>query len=187
MLFRSNYVYRLRFLLKLATSVWTKVHKNRPNKFGIERSDLVRIGRILDVLLDFIYSKTRGAMRIPIWFVYLEILRNIGDPILDYMNIDLAMRRVYWFFDQLYAGYTSEQIREIERRIGSTDIGKVKMEMYGAIMDATRRRYLLYPPVSCEQYVVIPLRGPTLAQLSAMPKAEQNALREEHRRRPIKP
>ncbi len=178
-----NYVYRLRFLMKLATSISAKVRKARPNKFGIEHRDLVQIGRILDALLDFVYNQTRDEKRLSIWFVYLEILRNIGEPIGNYVNIDLAMSRAYWFFDRIYADHTAEQVREIERRIGSTDINKVKMEMYAVTMEAMRERYLLNPPISCEQYGP-PLRGPSLAALAALPKPVRNALKEEHRRRP---
>jgi hypothetical protein len=195
-----NYVYRLRFLLKILYSVWGKVRKNRPNAYGIDRWTLENIGETLQALLEFIYSKTSEEKRLSIWFVYLEILRILDEPITNYMNMPLAMRRVQWFFDRLYIDYTPEQIRDIETRIGSTDIDKVKLEMYNDMMDATRERYLLRPPIGCDEATpaerplveaekarlnAIPHeRGPTLAELSALPKNVQIALREEHRGRP---
>lgn len=197
-----NYIYRLRFLLKILYSVWDTIRRNRPTAYGITPYDLEEIGNTLDKLLNHIYEQTRGQKRNTIWFVFYEIAVVIKDPLTDYMDIERFNRRYEWFLDVLYNEQSSELIKTISEGIGSTDQSKIKHELFRMFMNETRARYLFKTPIRCDEatpaempqveaekkrIASLPsIRGPTLAQLAELPELEKEFLQERRGNRPLR-
>ncbi len=177
---------------------------------GVSYDTIRKVAEIVQNLLRMIYTTTKGERQNTLWFAYYEIANRIREPIDKFIDMNEIKGRMLEY-KHLTVPYISAEERDaiIERyKDELLPLSPANREtrftdyVVSYILSITAARYLHPTPIECGEVIpselplveeerrrrsaaLTPPKGPSLADISALPELERDLLKEERRRQPL--